>query len=392
MTKVLISYSHDSAAHREYVLSLSERLRDDGIETVLDQYENGTPEQGWPRWMLDQLDVAQKVLVICTETYYRRFRGHEESGKGKGVNWEGALITQALYDARSASNKFIPVLFDSGDERYIPEPLRSQTCYTVIIEDSYQSLYDALLNQSGVEPGAIGVLKRKPRATGTPLRFDAQPAEITDYLHELIHNQYSRHDQRYVALEAKARRSSSLERAMDTVIDTAVILRDFNLEAETTHERLQEKHYDDALEAYRALKNKPVRRLAVLGEPGAGKSFSMQRIAVEYARQALQDAAAPVPMLVPLGFWTQEDMPLPAFIITQLGTLGRHFTTLRDQRRAVLMLDGLNEIPPGNVPPKSNKSKHWRATSVLSVSSSVAAKRISPRIAACRSTCCCCNR
>ncbi|HQU63197.1 MAG TPA: TIR domain-containing protein, partial [Nitrosomonas sp.] len=78
MTKVLISYSHDSAAHREYVLSLSERLRDDGIETVLDQYENGTPEQGWPRWMLDQLDVAQKVLVICTETYYRRFRGHEE--------------------------------------------------------------------------------------------------------------------------------------------------------------------------------------------------------------------------------------------------------------------------------------------------------------------------
>ncbi|MCP5250592.1 MAG: hypothetical protein H6939_02560, partial [Burkholderiales bacterium] len=86
------------------------------------------------------------------------------------------------------------------------------------------------------------------------------------------------------------------------------------------------------------------------------------------------------------------DMPLPAFIITQLGPLGRHFTTLRDQQRAVLMLDGLNEIPPGNAPPKSNKSKHWRATSALSVSSSVVVKRISPRIAACRSTRCCCNR
>jgi hypothetical protein len=346
MNKVFISYSHDSAAHRALVLSFSERLRDHGIETVLDQYVNGTPEQGWPRWMLDQLDVAQAVLVICTETYYRRFRGHEVSGKGKGVDWEGMLITQALYDARSASNKFIPVLFDSGNEHYIPEPLRSQTCYTLITEADYQSLYDALLNQSGVEPGAIGVLKRKPRATGTPLRFDAQPAEITAYLHELIHNQYSRHDQRYVALEAKARRSSSLERAMDTVIDTDVILRDFNLEAETAHDRPQEKHYDDALEAYRALKNKPVRRLAVLGEPGGGKSFSMQRIAVEYARQALQDAAAPVPMLVPLGFWTQEDVPLITFVAMQLGPLGRHFTALRDQRRAVLMLDGINEIPP----------------------------------------------
>lgn len=347
MNKVFISYSHDSAVHRAKVLKFAERLRVDGFEAELDQYVNGSPEQGWPRWMLDQLDAAQTVLIICTETYYRRFRGHEAPGKGKGVDWEGALITQALYDARSASNKFIPVLFDSGSECHIPEPLRSQTCYTLITEDSYQSLCDALLNQSGVEPGAIGVLKRKPRATGTPLRFDVQPTEITDYLHELIHNQYSRHDQRYVALEAKAWRSSSLERAMDTVINTDVILRDFNLDAETAHDRPQEKHYDDALEAYRALKNKPVRRLAVLGEPGGGKSFSMQRIAVEYARQALQDVAAPVPMLVPLGFWTQEDMPLPAFIITQLGPLGRHFITLRDQRHAVLVLDGLNEIPPG---------------------------------------------
>ena len=32
--KVFISYSHDSAPHRERVLGLSERLRWDGIETV----------------------------------------------------------------------------------------------------------------------------------------------------------------------------------------------------------------------------------------------------------------------------------------------------------------------------------------------------------------------
>ena len=83
--KVFISYSHDSDAHREKVLALSERLRADGLETLLDQYVNGSPEQGWPRWMLDQLDAASFVLVICTETYYRRFRGHEEPGKGKGV-------------------------------------------------------------------------------------------------------------------------------------------------------------------------------------------------------------------------------------------------------------------------------------------------------------------
>ena len=110
MSKVFISYSHDSAEHREKVLALSERLRADGIETLLDQYVNGSPPEGWPRWMLNQLDAATFVLVVCTETYYRRFRGHEQPGKGRGVDWEGALITQEIYDGRSRTLKFVPVV------------------------------------------------------------------------------------------------------------------------------------------------------------------------------------------------------------------------------------------------------------------------------------------
>ena len=102
--RVFISYSHDSDEHRARVLGLSERLRNDGVETRLDQYVPGTPAQGWPRWMLDQLDWAEFVLVVCTESYYRRFRGHESPGVGKGVDWEGALITQEINDAQSAGS------------------------------------------------------------------------------------------------------------------------------------------------------------------------------------------------------------------------------------------------------------------------------------------------
>ena len=72
--RVFISYSHDTAAHRDPVLALSERLRRDGIDTLLDRYIEGSPVQGWPRWMLDQLDAADSVLLVCTETYCRRFR------------------------------------------------------------------------------------------------------------------------------------------------------------------------------------------------------------------------------------------------------------------------------------------------------------------------------
>jgi hypothetical protein len=87
--QVFLSYSHDGPEHRKRVLALSERLRADGIDTRLDQYVNGTPAEGWPRWMLNQLDSANRCLLVCTPTYYRRFRGHEEVGSGRGVDWGG---------------------------------------------------------------------------------------------------------------------------------------------------------------------------------------------------------------------------------------------------------------------------------------------------------------
>ena len=46
---IFLSDSHDSDAHRETVLQLSERLRKDGFDTRLDRYVNGSPEVGWPR-------------------------------------------------------------------------------------------------------------------------------------------------------------------------------------------------------------------------------------------------------------------------------------------------------------------------------------------------------
>lgn len=362
MIKVFISYSHDSDEHSKRVLTLSERLRVDGVHTIVDHYvKNNSPPGGWPRWMLNGLDEAAHVLCICTETYYRRFRGHEIPGKGKGVDWEGAVITQELYDSCNVSNKFIPVLFEASDQHNIPEPLRMQTRYLLNSKHNYRSLYDVLLDQGGIEPGPVGELQRKPRATGKPLTFAPTPqATVQDtsvthtsqrcdelkYLDDVINKHYSKHEQCYVALEATERRSHSLERAMQTVMSTDVILKAFNMES-MRHEPVQDKPYDDVLKAYRGLKNRPVRRLAVLGEPGAGKSFSLQRIAVEYAQQAIADDDAPLPVLVPLGSWIKEDEPLESFIAAQLGQLGSWFPALHQQQRAALMLDGLNEIPPG---------------------------------------------
>jgi TIR domain len=62
-----ISYSHDSPEHADRVLALSDRLRADGIDCILDQYEVSPPE-GWPRWMDRHIRTADFVLMICTPT------------------------------------------------------------------------------------------------------------------------------------------------------------------------------------------------------------------------------------------------------------------------------------------------------------------------------------
>jgi SEFIR domain/Effector-associated domain 7 len=160
-SKIFISYSHDSEAHTDRVLELADRLRQDGIDANIDQYEQA-PSQGWQRWMLNEIEDAQFVLIICTEQYDRRFRGKEEVGKGKGVTWEGTIVTQELYDSQGRNLKFIPVLLNSNDESFVPLPLRSSNIYKLDRENGYQLLYRRLTDQHETPAPPLGNVTKLP--------------------------------------------------------------------------------------------------------------------------------------------------------------------------------------------------------------------------------------
>jgi SEFIR domain len=171
--RVFISYSHDSAEHKELVLRFAQRLRKDGVDAQIDQFVGGRPTEGWPRWMLDKLDWAEFIILICTETYYRRFRGHEVPGRGRGVDWEGQLITLEIYNAKSHAAKFVPVIFGSKDREFIPEPLSDHVC-CLDSEESYQELYGLLTGQAGVPLPELGPAKQILRKDVEPLTFGGQ--------------------------------------------------------------------------------------------------------------------------------------------------------------------------------------------------------------------------
>jgi hypothetical protein len=113
--RVFLSYSHDSEPHRERVLQLANRLREEGVDARLDRYIE-SPAYGWIRWMEQQVQAADFVLVVCTPSYRRRFEGKEDAGKGLGVNFEGATLQKLIYAAEQRNEKYVPVLFEDGTD------------------------------------------------------------------------------------------------------------------------------------------------------------------------------------------------------------------------------------------------------------------------------------
>src|SRR6266700_1530276 len=156
--KVFISYSHDSLEHEDRVLELSDRLREDALDCILDQYEISVPE-GWPRWMDRQIRTADFVLMICTPTYYRRVMGEEEPGAGLGVRWEGNLIYQHIYNTGTSNSRFLPVLLEGANSADIPTPLQSATYYRLSTASGYEELYRRLTHQPRTLKPALGMLR-----------------------------------------------------------------------------------------------------------------------------------------------------------------------------------------------------------------------------------------
>lgn len=158
---VFISYSHDSPEHADRVLALADRLVQDGIDVILDQYESAPPE-GWPRWMDNHIRGADFVLMVCTETYFRRVLGEEKPGTGLGVKWEGNLIYQHIYNADTKNTRFIPVLFEDDKVEYIPTPLQGAMYYRIATADGYEDLYRRITNQPRVKKPELGKLRTLP--------------------------------------------------------------------------------------------------------------------------------------------------------------------------------------------------------------------------------------
>ncbi len=153
--KVFISYAHVNEEFENKILELSNMLRTEhNIDANIDQYEE-SPPQGWPRWMDDQIRESDYVLVVCNKSYFDKVNQYQTI-QAKGVNWEINIVYQYLYDACCDNTKFIPVLLDSTDDKYVVAPLKGATYYNLSDDSQLKKLCNRLKGIKNVVKPALG--------------------------------------------------------------------------------------------------------------------------------------------------------------------------------------------------------------------------------------------
>jgi len=155
--KVFISYSHDTQEHKKWVLELATRLRNSGVDAIIDQWEL-SPGDDLPHFMETHLAAADRVVMICTDRYVEK----ANSGSG-GVGYEKMIITSDLL-SKIDSNKVIPIVKQEASNE-VPTFLKSKLYIDFSKHDDYELSFDDLVRAIHGAP-----LFKKPEIGNNPFK------------------------------------------------------------------------------------------------------------------------------------------------------------------------------------------------------------------------------
>lgn len=175
-----ISYAWEDEAHKKWVYDLATRLRHDGVDVKLDQWEL-VPGDQIPEFMDRSVRDNDFVLIICTPKYKDR-----SDARTGGVGYEGDIMTAEVL-ARANHRKFIPVVRRGPVDLAVPTWLRGKLHVDLsgypYSEFNYSQLLAALHRLQFTPP--IG---KKPTPTqgdpGTLRQTD--PDEMVRNAHEVL--------------------------------------------------------------------------------------------------------------------------------------------------------------------------------------------------------------
>jgi hypothetical protein len=329
-THVFISYRRDNAINQSWAERVHERLAAAGFDIWRDE-KGIEPGQRWSQVIPPALDEAAIVLCVISASLLQS-------------DW----VDDELNYARQRKLLVVPL---QVEEDYQP-PFHLTGVQKLDLHKDDPAAWAQLLRLVARHAGGPSGLKRE-NADGA-----SRDRELR-YLDRLLYTQKNAQlTPIYTELAGVERRAVTLAKALPA--DLMPVSFRHARAKDADHRPGEGVRHTDILcvfKGYAAEGMAP--RLAILGEPGAGKSFSLRRLAAELSMQALNNDRAPLPLLVELGKWTDSAEPFQRFLQSELGDLGGNWERLLASGRAYLLLDALNEIPTAQQLLKIEQLQPW---------------------------------
>lgn len=171
--KIFMSYSHDSPAHKKWVGELASKLVDNGIDVIFDQWDLGLGDDV-PKFMEKAVSEADRVLMVCTETYVNK----ANAGKG-GVGYEAMVVTGELIQNLGTS-KFIPVIRQLSKEPILPKAVSTRFYINLSEDQNFGEQFGILLRELHQVPAITkpplgkNPFAKQPSGTEIPIKVETE--------------------------------------------------------------------------------------------------------------------------------------------------------------------------------------------------------------------------
>lgn len=151
--KVFISYSWDSENHKKWVIALSNELRKNGIDAVVDEFITQKGTVNLNRMMIENIQNSDYTVAILTDKYAEK----ANSFKG-GAGYETSLLINDIVDN---IEKIIPIVRFNGDvKKAIPFYLRGISYIDfsndILFKDKLEELIYKIFKVDRIEVEPLG--------------------------------------------------------------------------------------------------------------------------------------------------------------------------------------------------------------------------------------------
>lgn len=171
IVKIFISYSWKPHSNKLKVINLAERLSNDGIHVVIDDWDlkEGQDKYHFMEQMVNDQTVS-KVLLICNKEYTEK-----ANNKSGGVGIESLIISDDIYN-QTSQTKFIPIVmeYDINGNPLVPTFVKTRIFIDLSNDNDFEENYEKLIRNIYNKP-----LSKRPPIGKMPVHLlDNSPISL----------------------------------------------------------------------------------------------------------------------------------------------------------------------------------------------------------------------